>query len=72
MADWNSLLDDPVFNAGLGLLAGTPTANPWAATADQLNRYQTLRQNREYQQMHSKLYEAQARKAEEEGQAHQD
>lgn len=64
MADWNSLLDDPVFNMGLGLLSGAPTANPWGAAAEQLNRYQTLRQNREYQQMHSKLYEAQARKAE--------
>lgn len=71
MADWNSLIDDPLFNAGLGLLGGASTGNPWGAAADQLNRYQALRQNRELQKMHSKLYEAQARKAEEEGQARQ-
>lgn len=64
MADWNSVIDDPVFNLGLGLLAGAPTANPWGAASEQLNKYQALRQNREYQQMHSKLYEAQARKYE--------
>ena len=63
MADWNSLLDDPLFNAGLGLLGGAATPNPWGVAADQLNRYQTLRQNRELQKMHSKLYEAQAIKA---------
>ena len=66
MADWNSLIDDPLFNAGLGLLGGASTGNPWGAAADQLNKYQTLRQNREYQRMHAKVYEAQALKAQQE------
>jgi hypothetical protein len=68
MADWNSLLDDPLFNAGLGLLSGAPTANPWGVATEQLNKFQALRQNREYQRMHAKVYEAQARKAEQEAQ----
>lgn len=68
MADWNSLIDDPLFNAGLGLLGGASTGNPWGAAADQLNKYQALRQNREYQRMHAKVYEAQARKADLEAQ----
>lgn len=68
---WDDAIESPAFNLGIGLLAGAPTATPWQAAAQQFNQYQALRQNREYQKLHAKLYAAQARKAEEEGQARQ-
>lgn len=65
---WDDAIESPAFNLGIGLLAGAPTATPWQAAAQQLNQYQALRQNREYQKLQAKLYEAQARKAEREAQ----
>ncbi len=64
--DWNELLEDPLFNMGAGLLAGAGTSNPWATALGHLNQYQQNRSLAEQRRLHSRLYEAQATRAEEE------
>ncbi len=70
--DWNNLLEDPLFNMGAGLLAGAGTSNPWATALGHLNQYQQNRSLAEQRRLHSRLYEAQAQRAEEEMQLKQE